>query len=73
MGLFVRNAIFVKPIGNIVFDGEGVKECGLLKDHADTGAKFKEVGLTHASDILSEDANGAGIRSNEAVGQLHQN
>ncbi len=51
--------LFVKAIGHVVFYGEGVEERGFLKDHADSGAKFEEVGLTHAGNVLAEDANRA--------------
>ena len=59
VGLLVGDTIFVKAIGHIVFYGKGVKESGFLKDHTDARAKFEEVGLTHAGNVLAEDANRA--------------
>ena len=57
VSLFFGNPIFVEAIGHVVLHGEGIKESGLLKDHADSCAKFEEVSLTHARDVLAEDTN----------------
>ena len=35
VSLFFRDAIFVEAVGDVVFNGEGVEEGGLLEDHAD--------------------------------------
>ena len=72
VSLFFRDVLFVEAIGDVVFDGEGVEEGGLLEDHADARAKLEEVGLAHAGDVLAEDADGAGVGSDEAVGELHE-
>ena len=73
VGLFFGDLLFVEAVGHVVFDGEGVEERGFLKDHADARAQLEEIGLAHAGDVLAEDANGAGVGPNEAIGQLHQN
>src|ERR1700677_2801773 len=72
MRLFFRHLLFVEAIGHVVFYGEGIEERGLLEDHTDSGAKFEEIGLAHAGDVLAKDANCACVRTNETVGELHQ-
>ena len=66
------DAFFVEAVGDVVFDVEGVEEGGLLEDHADVGAEFVEVALGHGGDLLAEDADGAGVGAEEAVGELQQ-
>ncbi len=73
VSLFFGDAILVKAVGHVVLNGEGIEERRLLKDHADACAKLEEIGFAHVGDVLTEDADGAGVRSDEAVGELHQN
>ena len=35
-------------------------------------AELEEIAFGHGGDVFAEDADGAGVRSNEAVGELHQ-
>ena len=71
-GLGFGDVIFVEAVGYVVLDGEGVEEGGLLKDHADAGAELEEVVLGHGGDLFAEDADGAGVGLEEAVGELHE-
>jgi hypothetical protein len=57
--LFFGDVLFVEAIGHVVFYGEGIEECRLLKDHADTFAQLEEIGFPHLGDVFAKDANGA--------------
>jgi hypothetical protein len=70
--LFFGGAVFVEAVGDVVADGEGVEEGGLLKDHADAAAEFEEVDLAHGGDVFAEDLDGAGVGLEEAVDELHK-
>ena len=72
VGLFGGDVLFVEAIGYVVFDVEGVEEGGLLEDHADLRAELVEVALGHGGDLLAEDADGAGVGAEEAIGELEQ-
>jgi len=73
VGLFLGDVLLVEPEGHVVFDREGVEEGGLLEDHANAPAKFEQVGLAHVRDVFAEDVDGAGVRPNKAIDELHQN
>ncbi len=72
VNLFFGETIFVKTVGDVIADGERVEEGGLLEDHADVAAKFEEIDLAHVGDVLAEDVDGAGVRFDEAVDELHE-
>ena len=72
VGFFRGDVIGVEAIGDVVFDGEGVEEGGLLKDHPDAGAEGEEVALGHGLDFLAKDADGPGVWAEEAVDQLEE-
>ena len=71
-GFRFGDVLFVEAVGYVVLDGEGVEEGGLLKDHADAGAELVEFDLGDGGDLLAEDADGAGVGAEEAVGELHE-
>jgi len=72
VGLLFRDVLLVQAVGDVVLDGEGVEESGLLKDHPDVGAELEEVALGHGDDVFAEDEDVAGVGPDEAVGELHE-
>src|ERR1017187_9596882 len=72
VGVIFGNMLFVEAVGDVVFDVDGVEEGGLLEDHADVGAQRVEVALGHGGDLLAEDADGAGVGFEQAVGEFEQ-
>ena len=70
--LLLGDVIFVKAVGDVVTDGEGVEEGRLLEDHADAAAEFEEVDFGHGGDVVAEDVDGSGVGLEEAVDELHE-
>lgn len=70
--IFFGDVGLKKTVTDVVFDREGVEEGRLLEDHADAGAELVEIVFGHGGDILTEDADGAGVGLEEAVGELHE-
>ena len=70
--LIGRDMVLVEPVGHVVAHGERVKQGTLLKDHADMVAQGEHGFILEGAQVLPEDADGAGIRTDEPVGQLEQ-
>ena len=60
-------------VGDVVADGEGVKERAFLKDHADAGAQGEELFLGHCGDFFAEELDAALVRAEKSVGQFEEN
>jgi hypothetical protein len=66
------NAIFVKAVGDIFADGEGVEQCAFLEDETDLAARREQFGLGQAGDVLAENTDAAGIGAKESGSKLEQ-
>src|SRR5258707_3862731 len=66
------DAVFVKAVGNIFADGQGVEEGAFLKDEADLAADFQEIRFGHSRDVLAENLNTAGIGTKQARSEFEQ-
>ena len=72
MCLGFGDQVFVETIGYVVFDGEGVEEGGLLKDHADSLAELEEIDFAHAADLVVKDGDGPRVGFEETVRELEE-
>jgi hypothetical protein len=66
------DAVFMKAVGNIFADGQGVEEGAFLKDEADLAADFQEIRFGHSRDVLAENLNTAGIGTKQARSEFEQ-
>lgn len=72
MCLGFGDQVFVETIGYVVFDGKGVEEGGLLKDHADALAELEEIDFAHAADLIVKDSDGPKVGFKETVRELEE-
>src|SRR5258708_19555180 len=66
------DAVFVKAVGNIFADGQGVEEGAFLKDEADLAADFQEIRFGHSRDVLAEHLNTAVLGAKQAGSEFEQ-
>jgi len=66
------DAIFVKAIGDVFTDGEGVKESAFLEDETDLAADAEKFGFRDAGNVLTENADAAGIGTQEAGSEFEE-
>jgi hypothetical protein len=69
--LFV-NVIFVKAVGDIFADGEGVEQSAFLEDETDLAARSEQLGFGQAGDVFAENADAAGIGAQESGSKFEQ-